>query len=326
MHCVFEMRPHCLRVGMSRTACFSMLLAACLCHFDFAQDLAPRAYLITPVHSNAILVTYSYFNGNLDFQGAAPISDATAEAHVPILAIYHSFNAFGRSANFTVGLPYGVGNFHGTVMGDQTNVYRSGLFDSVYRVAFNLIGGPTMTAPEFIKWRQKNLLGVSLRVLAPTGQYDSTKLINLGANRWGFKPEVGYSRRIRHWILDGYFGTWFYTKDPKFFSQNQYYPGIQSQTQEPVGAFEAHVSYDVRPRLWVSFDANYWFGGKTSLNGVQNSATDLRSSRLGTTASIPISKHQSVKFSYSNGAYIRYGGNYQNLSAAWQFSWLGRPN
>jgi hypothetical protein len=311
---------------MSRTALFSIILVAYLCHVTFAQDLAPRSYVITPIHSNAVVVTYSYFNGNLDFQGAVPISDATASANVPILAIFHSFNAFGRSASFTAGLPYGEANFHGTVMGDQTNVYRSGLLDSVYRVSFNLIGGPAMTLPEFMKWRQKNLLGVSLRVLAPTGQYDSIKLINLGANRWGFKPELGYSRRNGHWILDTYFGTWLHTKNPKFFSQNQYYPGIQSQTQAPVGALEAHVSYDVKPRLWVSFDANFWFGGKTSLNGLENPATELRSSRLGATASIPINKHQSVKFSYSNGAYIRYGGNFQNVSAAWQFSWLGGPN
>jgi len=303
-----------------------LLLAAHLCCFAFAQDLAPRAYVITPLHSNAVIVTYAYFNGNLDFQGAAPIADASASASVPILGIYHSFNAFGRSASFTAGLPYGIANFSGTVMGDQTNAYRSGLFDSVYRVSANLVGGPAMTVPEYRKWRQKNLLGVSLRVLAPTGQYDSAKLINFGANRWGFKPELGYSRRDGHLILDAYFGTWFYTRNPKFFSQNQYVPGIQSQTQEPVGAVEAHASYDVKPRLWVSFDANFWFGGKTSLNGVENPATDLRSSRLGGTVSVPISRHQSVKFSYSDGAYIKYGGNFQNVSAAWQFSWLGRPN
>jgi hypothetical protein len=183
-----------------------------------------------------------------------------------------------------------------------------------------------MTLPEFRKWHQKNLLGASLRVTAPTGQYDPTKLINFGSNRWGFKPEIGYSRRDASWIFDIYGGAWLYTKNPKFFSQNQYNPGVQSQTQAPVGSLEGHVSYDVKPRLWVSFDANYWFGGITSLNGVQNPSSKLRSSRLGATASVPINNHQSLKFSYSNGAYIRYGGNFQNVSVAWQYSWLGRPN
>lgn len=304
----------------------SIVLFGCLCRFAIAQDLAPRAYVITPIHSNAVVVTYSFFSGNVDFQGASPITDAKAKLNVPIFAFYHSFRIFDRSANITAGLPYGEGNFRGNVFGSETNAYRSGLFDSVYRVSMNLVGGPAMTAPEFRKWRQKNILGVSLRVVAPTGQYDSTKLINLGTNRWGFKPEVGYSRRNGHWILDAYFGTWFYTKNPKFFSENQYNPGVQARTQAPVGSFEGHLSYDVKPRFWISFDGNFWFGGKTSLNDVENPDTELRSSRIGVTASVPITRHQSLKASYSDGAYIRYGGNYHNISVAWQYSWLGRPN
>jgi hypothetical protein len=189
----------------------------------------------------------------------------------------------------------------------------------------NLAGGPAMAPLEFRKWQQKNLLGASLRVVAPTGQYSSPRLINFGSNRWGFKPEIGYSRRNGHWILDTYFGTWFYTTNSKYFSPNRLNPEVQTQDQAPVPALEGHVSYDVKPRFWVSFDANFWFGGKTSINGVENPATELRSSRLGATSSLPINKHQSVKFSYSNGAYIRYGGNFQNVSVAWQYSWIGRP-
>ena len=316
-------------VPNATVSCLLIAVAALfviLCPPVFSQDLAPRAYVITPIHSNAVVVTYSFFSGNLDFQGAAPITDATANAHVPILAIFHSMNFFGRNASFTVGLPYGVGNFKGNVLGAETNVYRSGMFDSVYRLSVNLIGGPAMSAPEYIKWRQKNILGVSLRVVAPTGQYDSAKLINWGTNRWGFKPEVGFSRRNGHWIVDAYSGVWFYTKDPKFFSENQYVPGIQVKTQAPVGSFEGHLSYDVRPRLWASVDGNYWWGGTSSINGVENPDTRLRSSRLGATVSVPITRHQAIKISYSNGAYVRYGGNFQNVSVAWQYSWLGRPN
>jgi hypothetical protein len=42
-------------------------------------------------------------------------------------------------------------------------------------------------------------------------------------------------------------------------------------------------------------------------------------------ASVPLSKHSSVKVSYSNDIYTRFGGAYRNVSAAWQYSWLGRP-
>ncbi len=222
-------------------------------------------------------------------------------------------------------LPYGVGTFAGTVLGEPRSIYRSGLFDSVFRFSVNLVGGPAMGIPEMRKWRQKTLLGVSLKVVAPTGQYDPTKIINLGANRWAFRPELGLSRRWGHWVLDGYASVWFFTKNPEFFSHNEFFPGTQSQTQDPIGALETHLSYDVRPRLWVSLDGNFWYGGRTSLNGVENPNTLQKNSRIGVTASFPITRHQSVKVGYAQGAYIRFGGDYKIASVAWQYSWIGGP-
>ena len=293
--------------------------------FMSAQDLAPRAYLITPLHSNAITLTWSFYDGNIDYNGALPVSGATGTYSVPIFSYYHSFGFFGRSANIVASLPYGVGNFQGTTLGAEKQLYRSGLLDSVYRVSVNLKGGRAMPPQEFIKWKQKVLLGASLKVLAPTGQYDPTKLINWGTNRWGFKPEFGYSQRWGNWILDGYFGVWFFTTNPDFWSRNIYYAGTRSQSQNPIGSIEGHLSRSFKPRLWASLDGNFWFGGKTTVNGVQNPFTQQTNSRLGGTVAVPISKHQSLKLSYSDGTYIRYGGNYQNVSVAWQYSWLGKP-
>jgi hypothetical protein len=300
----------------------SVYLLADVCR---AQDLAPRAYLITPVHSNAVTLTYSFFDGSLLFEGTAPITGATARAHVAIFNYSRSLSFFGRTANFTASLPYGVGNFRGIVVDAETHAYRSGLLPATFRFSVNLIGGRAMNVAEFMKWRQKTILGISLRLVPETGQYDPTKLINFGTNRWAFKPELGYSQRWGHWILDAYGGVWLYTTNSQFFSHNQFSPGTNTQTQSPIGSFEGHLSYDFKPRLWVSLDGNYWFGGATSLNGIENPSTLQKNSRLGGTASIPLSKHQSIKFSYSNGAYIKYGGNFQNVSLAWQYSWLGRP-
>jgi len=291
-----------------------------------AQELAPRAYVITPIHSNAVTLSWSFYDGSINYNGALPASDATGTYSAPIFSYYHSFGLFGRSANVVASLPYGEGNFQGSLSGAEMHVYRSGLLDSVYRFSINLKGGPAMAPREFIKWKQKVLLGVSLKVMAPTGQYDPTKLINWGTNRWSFKPEFGYSQRWGKWIVDGYAGVWFYTTNQDFWSRNIYYPGTRYQTQAPIGAFEGHLSYDFTRRLWVSLDGNLWIGGSTSVEGVENPLTKQTGSRLGGTAAIPISKHQALKFGYSNGTYIRFGGNYQSVSVAWQYSWLGRPN
>ena len=292
----------------------------------FSQDLAPRAYVIVPVNSNAIVLTYAYFNGGILFDQSIPITNASAQIDVSAISAFHTFGFFGRSASLTASVPYGVGNFEGQVTGAPAagHLYRSGLADSSFRFSVNLVGGPAMSLREFVKWKQKTIIGTSLTVVAKTGQYDPTKLINLGSNRWVFKPEVGFSRRWGSWLFDAYGSVSFFTTNPEYFSNNAYSPGINTKAQSPVEAVETHLSYDLRPRFWASLDANFWTGGDTRINGTLNSATLQRNSRVGATASIPLSKHQSVKVSYNKGAYVRFGGDYQNLSVGWQYSWLGK--
>jgi hypothetical protein len=309
---------------------FQLLLAvvitACTQQALHAQDLAPRAYIITPVHWNAVTLTYSFSSGGVSTNNAIPVTDATGTLNVTGVSYFHSLRFFGRSANILASLPYGVVHYRGTFEDNEMKVYRSGLLDSIFRFSVNLKGGPAMSVKEYQAWKQKTILGVSLKVVAPTGQYDGTKLINNGANRWAFKPEFGYSKRWGHWVLDGYAAMWFFTTNPEFFAHNAFFPGNQTQSQKPIGSFEGHLSYGVKDRLWFSLDSNFWYGGRTSRNGVENTNTLQTSSRIGATASIPINKHQSLKFTYSDGDYVRFGGNFQNVSVAWQYSWVGRPN
>jgi hypothetical protein len=304
---------------------FSLGMGAFSCQ---GQDLAPRAYLITPIHSNAVVLTYSYFNGSILFDPTVPITDAKSQINVSALSLFHTLNFFGRSASLTATLPYGVGNFQGLVTGAPTEgkLYRSGLLDSTFRFSVNLKGGPAMSVREFPKWRQKTLLGVSFTMVAPTGQYDPTRLLNQGANRWAFKPELGWSRRWGKWVVDAYGAAWFFTANNDFFSRNAFSPGTNTKTQAPIAALETHLSRDFKPRLWVSLDGNFWHGGQTSINGVEQTLTVQSNSRVGVTGSVPVGKHQSLKFSYNRGAYVRIGGDYQNVSFGWQCTWLGRPN
>jgi hypothetical protein len=58
-----------------------LCVASVLC----AQDLAPRAYVITPLQANAITITYSYYRGNVLLDGTAPITGATASTAFPSL-------------------------------------------------------------------------------------------------------------------------------------------------------------------------------------------------------------------------------------------------
>ena len=324
-----ECRPAPVRAVVALRAVGGCLIAGLLAGIALcesgrasAQDLVPRAYVIVPTGGNAIDVGYAHLSGGLQFDGAVPITGAQSDSSVLALGYYHSFSFLGRTANVSVGVPYGIGNFEGTVAEVPRSTHRSGFLDSVYRLSVNLIGGPAMEPREFARWRQDVLLGMSLKIVAPTGQYDPTLLVNWGGNRWAFKPEIGYSQRFGRWLVDAYGAVWFFTRNPEYFSHNQYFPGTRWQSESPVSAFEAHLSYDAGRRLWISLDANYWSGGETTVNGVPNTGSYQRSSRVGVTASVPVSAHQSFKLSYSDGAYIRYGGNYRTISLTWQYGWL----
>ncbi len=138
----------------------------------------------------------------------------------------------GRSANITVSLPYGIGNFRGTAIGAETNAHRSGLLDVSVRFSVNLKGGPAMEAQDFRNWQQKTILGASFKLVAPTGQYDPTKLVNYGSNRWAFKPEIGLSRRWGHWVMDAYGAVWFFSTNHDFFSWDQFSSVTNTQKQD----------------------------------------------------------------------------------------------
>ena len=300
-----------------------LLLAACAAGGVQAQSLVPRAYLITPVGSNALVLSYTRLDGGLQFDGALPITGATADVNLSTLSFYHSLDLLGRSANITMGVPYADGDFKGTIREIPRSGEKSGTLDSYLRFSVNLLGGPAMSPKQFTGWRQDKLLGMSLTIVAPTGQYDPTRLLNWGSNRWALKPEIGYSQGWGRWVLDAYGAVWFYTENPDFFSFSRFLPNVtHTQSEQSVFTVETHLSRNFGPRLWVSVDANFWSGGATALNGVVNRLTDQRSSRVGLTASFPLTHTQSIKLSFSDGAYVQFGGNYRSISLGWQYSWI----
>jgi Putative MetA-pathway of phenol degradation len=252
-------------------------LASAACN---AQGLSPRAYVIVPIHSNAVTLTYSFQGGNAVFDQIVPIANSTGRISTGIFTYFHALSFLGRSANINASIPYSAARFQGTLSGLRERIYRSGVAPLSVRFSVNLKGGPAMTAKEFIEWEQKTAIGASLTVTTAAGQYDPARLVNIGANRWAFKPELGVSRRSGKWVFDTYGAVWFFTANHDFYSNAPGSAGPNTQTQEPMGAVETHLSYDIKSRLWISVDGNYWYGGETALNGVRNATTLQANSRL----------------------------------------------
>ncbi len=312
--------------GSGRRRAIGVLAAILMVFVPFAsaaQDLTPRAYFPAPVSTNAIVFTYAFAKGEVLFDPTLPVTDVSATIHAPVVSYYHAFNLAGRSANVTGSLPFAIGTLSGKLVGEDREIQRRGASDAVARLSVNLFGAPARSAAEFAKrGLPRTMIGASVKVVLPTGQYDPFLLINLGTNRWAFKPELAAARRIGRVVLEGYGGVWFFTANDDFFRSAGASEGAR-RTQAPIGAWELHLSYDISPFFWISGDVNYWHGGRTSVNGVAGNTLQANS-RFGVTGSLPLTRRQSLKVSYSDGLVVRAGGSFRILSAAWQYGWIGR--
>ena len=171
---------------------------------------------------------------------------------------------------------------------------------------------------EFVRRPRRNfIIGTSLTTTLPTGQYDNTKLINIGTNRWSFKPEIGVSYPLKKVDLDFYAGAWFFTDNRSF------YTGLSTRSQRPLTALQAHASYMVRRGLWVAVDSTWYGGGAVTVdNGTPSERQS--NSRLGATASFPLAKRQSFKIAYSSGVSGRIGSKFTTIAGGWQYVWFDR--
>jgi len=281
-----------------------------------AQELEPRAYTAAPMGSNAVLFSYTHSSGGVLTDPTLPIEDLNAQANALVAGYYRAFPLFGKSAAIGLSAPYVFGDVSGKLEGVPDAVTRSGLGDARLKFTLNLMGAPPMTAREYLDYRQKTIVGVSLVVNPPVGQYDPNKLVNLGTNRWVFKPEVGLSHamgRTGRWVLDVYAGLWLFTTNQDFLGQ--------TRKQAPLATTQFHLNYRVRPRLWASFDYTFYPGGRTEIAGEESSDLQVNS-RIGGTVSVPLSGGHSLKISVSTGVLVRAGGDFDSFAVGYQYSWI----
>lgn len=284
-----------------------------------AQDLDPRAYIWVPVKTNTLVTGFSHSQGAVVTDPTLPIKDLEASVQSASLGYVRTFNLFGLTSQAMVALPYSWAQVSGTVVGQQQSISRSGFADTRLRFTALVYGAPALGLAEFLKAQKKTIVGVSLNIVAPTGQFYSDKLVNLGTHRWSFRPEVALSQPVgKRWLIDAYAGLWLFTTNYSF------YPGDAARAQQPMGAFQAHVSYNIRPRLWVALNTTFYTGGKSSVNDVYNDDR-VANARVGLTAVIPVGKKNSLKFSVSKGAVVRVGQDFTSVSIGWQRSWFGTP-
>jgi hypothetical protein len=309
--------PH-VRAGRSLGLWSALLVAlACLVAATAAraQDIEPRQYSNTPVGVNFLVSGYLYTQGGLAFDSSLPLSNPHLETNSGALGFARSLDLWGHSAKIDASVPYTWLSGNADYFGQPVQRTVNGFGDPVFRLSVNLYGAPPLQMKDFASYRQDLIIGAALQVSVPWGQYDDTRLVNLGTNRWFFKPSLGASKAIGPWILEATAAATFFTDNTDFFGGNR-------RAQDPLYSIQGHLIRSFRSGIWGALDATYFWGGSTTINGATNN--DLqRNWRVGATLAVPVNVRNSIKLVASDGVSARTGNSYSQFGVFWQYRWGG---
>ena len=280
---------------------------------SIAQEIEPRIYSNAPAGINIAAIYYSLAQGNIFTDPALPLQDFQATTHSATMAYARTMDIFGKLWKLQVVVPYTHLAGDVKLAGKDTSGTKTGFADARFRVAVNLFGSPAIPLKDFKRFKQASILGISLVVNVPSGQYDKTKRVNLGSNRWGFKPEVGFSHRWGQWYLETYAGVWFFTTNSEFLE-------IYSVKQEEIYSLQWHIIYNFKSGPWISIDGAHVNGGKVSIDE-KKLETFQQNWRLGAVFSYPFNIQHSIKLTVQTGLYTRLGSDFDVLSLGYQYIW-----
>jgi hypothetical protein len=262
-----------------------------------AQELAPRVYWPAPEGTTILSVGYTYVSGDIAADPTLPVTALDSKIHTGLIGFRHTLDLFGRSSNIVFEVPYTEAETTGkSRTGDLQDVSYHGLGDVQATLSVNLVGAPSLTGEDFAKLRRNPhpILGASLKVLAPTGDYDADKLLNVGTNRWAMRAELGYIQPLKpKWLLEIEAGVWF-------FADNDNVRGF-TREQKPIYAVDVHLVRRFDAGFWVSLDAVGYRGGRSTVGG-QELDDIQRDSKAGFTFLYPFLAKHALKLSYSKGS------------------------
>ncbi|NCF24168.1 MAG: transporter [Gammaproteobacteria bacterium] len=273
-----------------------------------AQDLTPRTYWPAPKGTRLLIFGYAYQTGDIVTDPSIPLTGVDSKIDSAVIAYQQTLNFFGRTGNFQLEVPYVDGTTTGLVSNEPGRRDVAGFGDIAATVTINLIGAPSMSPVEFQELRQspRPILGTSIKIVAPTGEYEKDKLINIGTNRWAVRFRLGYIRPLTaRWLLEMSAGAWF-------FGDNEEFLGM-TRKQDPIAALNFHLVRRFKPGLWGSLDFNYYLGGHSTVGDVRRA--DLqRNSRIGLSFAYPFNRKHAIKLGISEGVVTESGGDFRSIN------------
>lgn len=258
------------------------------------QEIEPRRWSHLPIGGNFAGAGYANTTGDILLDPDLRIENVEFELQTIAGKYIRSFALFGKSARVDLAQAYQTGEWTGLINGVPAKVERFGWSDTSLRFAVNLLGAPPLAGREFAEYRartdRETIVGAGLVVFFPTGNYLEDKLINLGGNRFAFRPQLGVVHNHGKWSMELSGAVGFFTDNDEFFNGNRL-------EQDPLYSIDAHLIYTFRPGLWLAASGGYAGGGETAVNGV---SSDNRQNYLawGLGLGIPINRALGVKLAY----------------------------
>ena len=280
----------------------------------WAQFTDARSYDNTPVGTNQVEVAYAYVHANASLDTALIITGAKLNLNQGMISYARYFGLFHRTMWVEAGVP--IAGLSGSVSGTRIQGSITGAGDSSYQAAMLLKGGPALTVEQFENYKPTTILGVSFTVTAPSGQYNANKILNLGSDRWLFKPEFALSQPFgpeQKWQLDAYANAYFYT-------DNTSYRGSEILHQQPLPGFEGHLSYSVNDSVWVSLDTRYSFGAITFVNGIDQN-NGQQNFILGSEMNVSINPRNSLLFEFGKALVHQNGPALIGFAVKYDYVW-----
>lgn len=279
-----------------------------------AQTLEPKLYANIPTGLNVFLLGFGHTQGAIPENPILGLEDPNLNIESAFLVYARTFSFFGKHSKFDLIMPYSTLDGTANQFANPVSREVQGMGDTKARISFNLFGAPALSVQEFATYRPDVVVGMSLQATIPTGQHDSSKLINIGTHRWALKPGIGIAKTI-----DKY--TFEFSADAEFYSANDEFYGGISRKQEPIYSAQVHALYAFSRGMWLGVGATYYNGGEFYNNGIgANNA--LSNTRLGATFSLPLSQHHALKLYGNSGIDTRYGTDFDSVGIAWQYTWL----
>jgi hypothetical protein len=280
-----------------------------------AQEFEPRSYAVAPVGLNFLGVAYGFATGEVFFDPSLPIEDVDSDVHVVLVRYVRTLRLFGLPSKLKVGLPWSSGDWDGFLEGEFRTRNTSGLADARIVVETLFSGAPAMAPAEARGYRPGTVFGARLQLIVPVGEYDNTRLINLGTNRWTVVPELGLSTPLGRWSLEASVGAWLFTDNRDFLEGSRL-------EQDPLLVTKLLAVRTIRPGFWWSVGAGFGYGGRTAIDGVPRD-TIQRNWRVHAMVAYPVTPRQGVSLSIGSGGNSGAGTDFDAITVGYQYAWGG---